>query len=183
MFARLGLVLPLVLLVPTLVFAGGGKEEPAVQQSNGRSSVQVDENWGFSWRFIEDSIEFTVSAPTTGWIGIGFDPSRMMKDADYILAYVDNGTVYARDDWGTGNTSHGPDTGQGGTDNVTAISGAESDGVTTVTFSVPLDSGDRYDKTFAPGKSHTVLLAYGAEGADNFTGMHRKRTSIEVVLE
>ncbi|MGB4407682.1 MAG: hypothetical protein WBI82_12540 [Sphaerochaeta sp.] len=29
-----------------------------------------------------------------------------MKDADYILAYVENGQVHISDEYGTGNTSH-----------------------------------------------------------------------------
>jgi hypothetical protein len=175
-------ILLVLLLVPSVAFAGGDKEETVVTQSGDRS-VQVAENWGFSWRFLEDEIEFTVSAPTTGWVGIGFNPSRMMKDADYILAYVDGGQLYATDEYGTGNTKHEADDTIGGQQNVRAIEGSESNGTTRVVFAVPLDSGDQYDKVFTQGETYTVLLAYGADNADNFTGMHRGRESVEVVLD
>ncbi len=176
------LVLILVFMTPFALLAKGDSEEAAVVQSGDRT-VTVEENWSFSWRFTDQEIEFTVIAPTTGWVAIGFNPSRMMKDADYKLAYVEGTTLYARDDWGTGNTSHGPDEKEGGTQDIRPIEGAESNGVTQVVFAIPRNSGDQFDTVFTPGETYKVLLAYGANNADNFTGMHRKRESIEVVLD
>ena len=176
------LVLIMILMIPFTLLAKGDSEDPSVVQSGDRT-ITVAENWSFSWRFTDQEIEFTVTAPTTGWVAIGFNPSRMMKDADYKLAYVENGTLYVRDDWGTGNTSHGPDDREGGTQDIRPIEGFESDGVTQVVFAIPQNSGDQYDTVFTPGETYKVLLAYGANNADNFTGMHRKRESIEVVLD
>jgi len=169
-----------ILLSSSLVFAGGSKEDSAVEVAD--QSVLVEENWGFSWEFLEDEIEFTVFAPTTGWIGIGFNPSQMMADAHYVLAYVSEGTVHARDDYGTGRTMHASDVSLGGTDDVRVISGEEADGMTRVVFALPLDSGDQYDVVFTQGETYKVLLAYGGNNANNFTGMHRKRTSLDVVF-
>ena len=169
-----------MLALPSILIAGGSKEDSGVEIAE--QSVRIEENWGFSWRFMGDEIEFTVSAPTTGWVGIGFNPSRMMADAHFVLAYVSGDTVHARDDYGTGRTTHAADVSLGGTDDVRVISGQEANGVTTVVFALPLDSGDAYDVVFTPGETYTVLLAYGANSANNFTGMHRGRTSIEVVL-
>lgn len=182
LFHRWFLVAAIVSLTPVLLFAGGGKEEPVTVEAGSRF-VQVDDQWSFSWRFLDDEIEFTVSAPTTGWVAIGFNPSRMMKDADYILAYVADGQLHVRDDYGTGNTSHGPDESVGGSQHVRPIEGVETDGVTTAVFAVPLDSNDEYDEVFIQGTTYTVLLAYGGDNADNFTGMHRSRTSLEVQLD
>ena len=35
-----------------------------------------------------------ISAKTTGWISIGFDPEDSMMDADVILGWVENGAVH-----------------------------------------------------------------------------------------
>jgi len=174
------LLVLLLALVQVALFAGGDKEAEATVTSG--NLVTAGENWSFSWKFLSDEIEFTVTAPTTGWVAIGFNPSRMMKDAHYILGYVENGQVVVRDDYGNGLTSHVSDDSLGGRQDFRAIGGTEEQGVTTIVFALPLDSGDQFDEVFTPGTSYKVLLAYGTENADNFTAKHKGRTSIEVVL-
>ena len=179
---KLLFLLLFILLLPVAMFAGGDKEteEPVVSVGN---SVEVEANWGFSWEFLADEIKFTLTSPNTGWVAIGFNPSRMMKDADYKIGYVADGELIIRDDYGTGNTKHASDDSVGGTQDVRPISGSEENGVTTIVFALPLDSGDQFDVKFVQGESYKVLLAYGADSADNFTGMHRERSSVDVVLK
>jgi hypothetical protein len=178
---RIYVLVLLMALVPFGLFAGGDKEAEAPVASG--NSVMAGENWGFSWKFLPDEIEFTVTAPTTGWVAIGFNPSRMMKDAHYILGYVENGQLVVRDDYGNGIISHVSDDTLGGKQDVRAIGGTEEQGVTTIVFALPLNSGDEFDEVFTQGTSYKVLLAYGAEDADNFTAKHKGRTSLDVVLQ
>jgi len=178
---RLLMILTVLSVVSLGVFAGGSKEEEVVVAPSG-NKVVLDENWSFSWRFVGEEIEFTMTTPTTGWAAIGFNPSRMMKDADYKIGYVSNGEVFMRDDYGTGNTSHGPDTSLGGSENIRIISGVESQGTTTLVFALPKNSGDAYDTVFTPGETYKVLLAYGPNGANNYTAMHRARRSLDITF-
>jgi hypothetical protein len=171
------------MLLPVAIFAGGNKEASAPVVASDSNTVEVGENWRISWEFISDEIEFSVTAPTEGWVAIGFNPSRMMKDAHFIIGYVADGQLAVRDDYGTGNTKHASDESVGGTQNVRPISGTEADGITTIVFALPLASGDQFDVEFTQGTSYKVLLAYGANNGDNFTGMHRGRTSVDVVLK
>ena len=175
--------LVLLFLIPFALFAGGDKEEGQMAVSTGSRVVTVEDLWSFSWQFMTDEIEFTVKAPTTGWVGIGFNPSRMMKDAQYILGYIADGQLYVRDDFGTGNTTHAPDGSVGGDQHVRAISGKEEGGATTITFALPLKAQDPYDIDFVQGETYKVLLAYGANNADNYTGKHQSRTSVDVLLD
>ena len=181
---KTGLRMVMVLMMifqGALVFAGGSQEDPVAEVS-GRQ-VEVEPGWGFSWEFQDEEIIFTMAAPTTGWVGIGFNPSRMMRDASYVLAYVDNnGEVQIREDCGTGNTTHASDISLGGTQDVRVLSGSQVNGQTEVTFVLPLDSGDEYDVVFTPGETYAVLLAYGPDGSNNFTSRHRSRTTLEVQL-
>lgn len=178
------MVLALLVLLPIALFAGGSQETDAVQPvSREPNMFSAGESWGFSWRFLDNEIEFTVTAPTTGWVGIGFNPSRMMKDAQYILGYVADGQLYVRDDYGTGNTTHAPDGSVGGDQHVRPVSGKEDGGVTTIIFALPLEAQDAFDTDFTKGNTYKVLLAYGANGADNFTSIHRARDSAEVLLD
>lgn len=134
------------------------------------------------WKVEGELLRVIISAPTTGWVSVGFAPEREMKGANIIIGYVKNGTAFLRDDYGDGNENHQSDATLGGSDNVSSQGGNEVNGVTEVSFAIPLNSGDRYDRKLIPGNSYKVILAYGPDGSDNFDEKHRRRvrTKIEV---
>ena len=134
------------------------------------------------WKVDGERLRVILSAPTTGWVSVGFAPEREMKGANIIIGYVKADKVFIRDDFGDGNESHQSDTALGGTDNVSSPGGSEINGVTEISFVVPLDSEDPYDAKLAPGDSCRVILAYGPDGSDNFEEKHRKRTRAEITI-
>ncbi|HPO50127.1 MAG TPA: DOMON domain-containing protein [Spirochaetota bacterium] len=133
----------------------------------------------FAWKTNGDNLDVILSAPTTGWISVGFDPSNKMKDADYVLVCVENGVAKARDDFGTSNLGHKSDVELGGKDDVTNLEGFEKDNYTEVKFSIPLDGGDKFDKKLTPGK-HTILLAYSKK--DGFKKLHSVYGKVEIEI-
>ena len=128
----------------------------------------------------ELSVELT--GPTTGWIAVGFDPTAAMQNANIIIGYVASSTPVIRDDFGVGMFSHGADTTLGGTHDVTIDGGSEAGGSTEIKFTIPLDSGDSFDRVLSPGNSYTVILARGANGMDNFTSPHAVTAVSEINL-
>lgn len=144
------------------------------------NTAEFATDWSVSWVIKADTIEFTMSAPTTGWMSLGFNPTSRMKGADYILAYVENGQVVISDEYGTGSTSHKSDVSLGGKASAKAISFVEEPNKTTITFSLPLNSGDQYDTVFRKGEKCKVLGAYAT--SKNLSSKHRKRDSVEIVL-
>ncbi len=56
-----------------------------------------------------------------GWIAVGFDPSYGMKDADFIMAFIDDDKLIVRDEYGDGAFGHRLDTDAGGSRDVTAL--------------------------------------------------------------
>lgn len=133
-----------------------------------------------TWGIDGDRLRIALSGPTDGWIAVGFRPSRAMKDADIHIGYVDGQTVVMTDQFGTGLITHAPDEELGGTTDIGDLSGEEIDGTTTIRYSIPLDSGDDYDQPLTPGETLPVILAWGR--ADNTSGAHRDRTTIEITL-
>lgn len=123
-----------------------------------------------------------LTGPTTGWVAVGFDPSVMMLDANIIIGYVSGGNAFIRDDFGWQTTSHRADTLLGGTDDVTIDGGSESGGQTQIRFTIPLDSGDEYDKPLVPGNTYPVILARGPDGADDFSTAHTFITTAEIEI-
>lgn len=53
---------------------------------------------------VKEGYQFTVKAPTTGWVGIGFEPSMIMKDAEMILMTNKDGKGFVEHYYGTGAT-------------------------------------------------------------------------------
>lgn len=135
----------------------------------------------FQWSLDADAIHIKLSAETTGWVGIGFNPTDKMKDANFVIGYVKNGKVNVKDQFGSGITKHDEDVKSGGKDNLTNVSGKESGGMTEIAFTLPLNSGDKHDQVINPDGDTTVLLAY-ASGMDSFFIKHKFRTRLSVNL-
>ncbi len=153
--------------------SAGGPGEPVVYTADGVT---------LTMHLYTDSIHVILSAPTTGWVSVGFEPSQVMKDADIYIGYVENGTVLLRDDFGTGNTSHAPDTSLGGASSYTGLSGTESGGVTEISFMIARNPGDPYDKVLTAGGTYKVLVGYGPDDADDFTTYHSWVKSVDLTL-
>ena len=178
------------LAIPLLLSGGCGAEAGSggeIAQQTGSSENVLEESLELTVDDVRLSLEtdgtvliVSVSAPTTGWVAVGFDPSAAMKDANIVIGYVADGQVFLRDDWGSGHTSHEPDTEMGGEDDITAASGEEAGGVTSITFTIPLDSGSPGDKALVPGTTYDVLVAYGPDSADDFEGFHSWAEIIEI---
>ena len=134
----------------------------------------------FEWKIEGKNLHVKLRAPTLGWIGVGFNPTKIMKDANIIIAYVKDGKIFIRDDFGTKEKRHTSDIELGGQDNIINAKGTEENGITSIEFSIPFDSGDIYDQKLIPGNEYKILLAMGEE--DSFTKKHKKKTKIEITL-
>lgn len=138
----------------------------------------------FEYRVLADgtTLEGKLTGETTGWVAVGFNPTSVMRNANIIIGYVSGTTAQIRDDWGNSNTSHVSDVSMGGSSNVTLIQGTEAAGVTMLNFTIPLNSGDQYDQALAVNQSYPIILARGANGADNYTGMHADADFAQISL-
>lgn len=134
------------------------------------------------WRVVADELEVELSAPTRGWLAVGFRPTRAMRDANLLIGYVAGDEVVITDQFGTSMTSHREDEEIGGTRDVTIISGSETDAGTTLRFRIPLDSGDEHDRALVAGETIPAILAYGPDSADDTRTYHASRAAIEITL-
>ncbi len=181
MMKRLFLVCACIVLLGIYAYANGSQEEVVTktQEKDGNSFQAGDISVDCS---IEgDRLMITLSAPTAGWIAIGFQPTSMMKDANIIIGAVEDGKLIVEDHFGNSAFAHRPDTELGGSRDVEAGSGSEEGGETTFTFAIPLDSGDSYDNVLRSGETIKIILAYGK--SDSFKAKHRYRLSAELTVE
>ncbi len=135
----------------------------------------------FSWSIEAKNISIELSAKTKGWVAIGFNPSEKMKDANFILGYVKNGEAIVADHFGITSHQHKSDKKLGGKVNISNAEGHEEGGITTIHFTIPLDSEDETDQAISMTGETTVLLAYGS-GRDSFRTRHKFRTALKVNL-
>lgn len=135
----------------------------------------------FSWKVADGNLHIKLMGRTKGWVGIGFNPSKGMQDANFILGYVDKGKVEISDEFGDTPINHKSDEEMGGTSDVTVVGGEEKGRATTLEFVIPLDSGDKYDSVLDPQGETTVLLAFGGN-RDSLRSKHRSHHTITVNL-
>ena len=172
-----------VFVISALLLMGSCGDPAGPSGAEGWNTYTTD-GIEFQWRVENDgaTLHVILSAPTTGWVAVGFNPSVMMKDANFIIGYVEDGTGYIRDDFGTGATTHEADTVLGGTSDVTLIDAGESGNRTEIDFSIPMSSGDQYDGVLSQGETYVILLAYGPSGGDDFTSAHQFVRAVSLEL-
>ncbi|MBN2379414.1 PKD domain-containing protein [candidate division WOR-3 bacterium] len=153
-----------------------------VVTEDGAYKEQVVGDFIFKWRTTEEVIDVILSAPTTGWVAVGFDPTTAMQNANFMIGYVDGQDAMISDEFGDGTFTHKPDTILGGKDDVSNASGSEADGTTQISFTIPLDSGDENDRPLTPGQTYKIIFAYGPAGSDNFTAKHSVKNSRNIEL-
>ena len=132
------------------------------------------------WTVTGENLSVRLTAPTQGWLAIGFGPEKKMQGANIIIAYVKNDELFIRDDYGNSQIAHKEDKSSGGTDNIISASGFEKDKTTTVEFQIPLDSGDTRDKALVPGNTYKIIIASGR--SDNFTSRHNFDAELEIKI-
>lgn len=142
--------------------------------------IEVDK-MSFEWKVDGKNIHIRLKAKTEGWVGVGFNPSEEMKDANFILGYVKKGKVKVTDHFGHAKRQHKSDKKGGGKKNVDNVAGKEDGGFTEISFSIPLNSGDDKDTVIEPDKETIVLLSYGA-GRDSFKSKHKFKSVLSVTL-
>lgn len=128
-------------------------------------------NMDVFWKIEGDKIHVKLAAKTTGWVAIGFDPEKAMQGANIVIGAVKKGKVRIEDHYGDRKRNHKSDEKLGGKNHVLNPKGMEKDGVTTISFTLPLDSGEKWDKPIDPSKTSRIMLAFGA-GRDSFRAAH-----------
>jgi len=176
---KIVLCIGLLIGLASFIWAGGAQEVTPQESGDGYKYITT-EDLEFRWMLDGENLKVEVTAPTTGWISVGFDATRAMKDANIIIGFVNDGSVTISDHFGTGAFSHKADVDIGGSKDIISASGSESSGSTTLVFVIPLNSGDEYDVDLNPDEPHTVLFAYGPDGADDFSTKHAFRTKVEL---
>jgi hypothetical protein len=138
------------------------------------------DGFDFRWRFNGSNLDVELSYAATGWIAVGFDAEKKMKGANIFIGYVDGDKVVIEDHFGNSPVSHKRDTDLKGSNDIINASGSEKNGKTTLSFSIPLNSGDKNDKVLTEGSTYRLIFA--ASSNDNIKKKHSKRLGKDITL-
>jgi hypothetical protein len=128
----------------------------------------------FLYRVDGPNLVAKVSYPTAGWVGVGFNPVKMMMGANFILGTIVEGKAVVSDEFGDSKYSHVPDSTQGGKNDIIGGDVVMDKALMTMSFTIPLSSGDTKDAVLEKGKKITVLFAAGKK-----PGLKSKHSDIE----
>lgn len=135
----------------------------------------------FSYQLLEQEIIVELSAPTTGWIGLGFNTENNIVGSDLLLFHVVKGSVEGNDLFVKSFGNPKLDSELGGTNDIHALSGTEKNGWTSVRFKLPLPSKDSFDFQHRKGQSFWLILAYSTHDDFNHHSRMRKHVQVELV--
>jgi len=165
---------------------GSAQEPPTIDGMVGEAEYAhqvVDELTGMMlhWTLVGDRVFMAVTSPGLGWIAVGLDPDGpIMNGADYWMGYVLDGETVFEDHWGDSAASHTHDTEVGGSDDILAFAGSESEDSTTIEFERLILTDDAFDKPMPNGEVF-VQLAYSTK--DDWTTYHGSKTRNTVTVD
>jgi hypothetical protein len=133
-----------------------------------------DGTYMIHWKVENEKLYMAMKAETTGWVAIGFEPTKAMKDADMIFGWVEgDGQVSIVDCYSTGFFGpHPEDEDLGGTFDVLEFGGSEDNGWTIIEFVKNLTGHDEYDNDLPAKGSFEIIWATGDE--DEFHSYHER---------
>lgn len=132
---------------------------------------------------VKEGYEFTVKAPTTGWIGLGFESSMIMKDAEMILMTNKDGKGFVEHYYGTGATKIAPISSLDNNyknDNLKLISYNSDDKSSTYVFLRTENIKGNYFKKLDGTREIKVLYAWS--NTTDIGKKHKKSSSEKVKL-
>lgn len=132
------------------------------------------------WSSSEDTIRIAMQADTQGWVAVGFQPGRRMRDADIVFGMMVDGVATVLDSYSTGDFGpHSADVNQGGADDLLSSGGVRTDSMTTFEFERSLDTGDARDVSLQRGVATQLIWSYGS--SDNEKMQHSTRGYADIV--
>lgn len=133
-----------------------------------------------SWEQKGSYWEFEMSAPSQGWMAIGFNEKEGLAGTNLIMGAIDKGKVKLSDRYIIRTGFHVDLAELQLVERLELIGGEEDEHGSRISFRIPINSQDYYHKNLQPASSFHLLLAYSQ--ADDFSHHSMMRTSVKITL-
>ena len=151
----------------------------ALPPSNQQAMVEKN-GMKVSWVIHCEKIDFTVFAPTSGWVAIGLNEDDSLVGSNLIMGAFKQEQAIVSDRYIVALGQHEPVEDLGGKDHLSNVKCTEDDLGTTLTFSISRRAVDEYHFSLAPYRSYHLTMAYSM--ADDFKHHSAMRTAVEIIL-
>lgn len=138
------------------------------------------EEFQLEWTHNENEVKFTLSAPTSEWLAVGFTEGRRIEDTNLIQGCFHEGEVFMQDQYVTDFGEHPPVEALGVPSRISSVEGRQQNGNTIISFSILKEKLDKLHYDLSEGKEINVWLAYSV--SDNFDHHSRKRILRSIIL-
>jgi hypothetical protein len=137
------------------------------------------------WRVDGGMLHCQMTAPTQGWVAVGFNTKDQLMNTNLIMGCVEHGAVRVSDRFIVAPGVHKAIAELNGTEELSHVQGTEHslEGRihTTISFSMPLRAHDtHHHQILTQGQRYTLLMAYSVE--DDFQHHSIMRTSVSITL-
>lgn len=132
------------------------------------------------WWFEEERLFIEMTAPTEGWVTIGFNEKSSIQGAYLLMGRVQNGVPEVVEHYAIRPGVYRELTELCCPPQVVIDTGIEQVGGTKLRFSIPTHPANDYAKPLRPGQQYTLVLAYSQ--SDDFQHHSRMRTAVSVTL-
>lgn len=152
----------------------------AIIQKEHRQTKRMVEKKGMtvSWQHSNERIYFEMTAPTTGWVTVGFNETQALDGAYLIMARVYGSQTEVVEHKVISPGDYRPITNS--IPSLADIAGAEYPSRSWIRFSLPIISKATDGKDLEKGKKISMILAYST--SDDFQHHSIMRTAVWVSL-
>jgi len=133
-----------------------------------------------NWEHHGENISFTLEAPTTGWITIGFNETDKINGSYLIMTRMNNGKAEVEEFKTLAPGNYKLIASLGEKSMILTSEGLEKDGKTNISFKVKVTSDNGLQKDLSQGGEYCMHMAYSRE--KDFQHHSMMRTSERITL-
>ena len=131
------------------------------------------------YEIVGTDLIISLSAPTNGWLAIGFNDENNIVGSDLIMMCVKFGKVQFEDQYVKGTGDNPLDTSLGGQSNIEILAFSEANGQTNISLKRPLVTKDKFDFKHQTDKDFWLILAYSVSDDFDHHSIMRKHAKIK----
>jgi DOMON domain len=147
---------------------------PKIMKSITKNGMKV------SWEYKNQRIYFEMTAPTNGWVAIGFNNSDNTAGNYLLMGNVVGSQSSVMEHYTISAGNYKSFTDLKVNISVFDVVGIETQQVTKIRFSLPTAPSNKYTKDLEQGQEYTLLMAYSQQ--DDFQHHSIMRTSVKIIL-
>jgi len=156
------------------VLSASAATQPLANELDGR--IELDDT-AFSWTHRQGRLFGTLSAPTHGWLAVGFNDEPTLRGTRFLIGVVQEASVRAELHIADPPSHRSIET-LGGESDIRDLDGQRKGGQSILSFSLPHRSSDRFAVDLTSGSSIHLMLAWSHEPEFNHHSAWRRHANV-----